>query len=392
MAQFHSIHTGSLFKHRLGHHHFTLFFYDIISSFRFTGKMFILLILMVILTIMGNVWNASNARTIIREQIITGVINQVSSLHSQLSSLDQSDPHKFEQAAHSILMNARWESDLSGYAFLTDKQAILIVYPPDPSREGNHISSPILLKDSQESLYKAVLHIAQSGQPEVITYFYKKPGATQLIEKAAYVYPFGKYVLVSGAYLDRAEQVFRGYLQESTILLVIMLIIICGIIQLFSGAIHEQVQNVRSSLRRLSQRNLIQPPSTSAKRTGHDEFSQINREIENTRHQLSSLLRKECHMVVTLTQTAEEIHRLAGKTQRATQTVRKLVDIAPSMTQDPSSPQHQENRQRMADIQAALRLSEQIVNQLTETSQQLSKQARSIDDTVHSYILEDERR
>lgn len=386
MAQIHSVHTGSLFKHRLGHHHFILFFYDIISSFRFTGKMMILLVLMVVLTIIGNVWNASNTRTVIREQIISGVINQVSALHSQLSSLDQSDPQAFERDAHTILMHARWESDLSGYAFLTDKQAKLVVYPPDPSREGNHISSPILLKDSQESLYRAVLHIAQTGQPEIVTYFYKKPGASEAIEKAAYVYPFGKYVLVSGAYLDRAEQVFRTYLQKSTVLLVIMLVIICGIIQLFSGAIHEQVQNVRSSLRRLSHRNLIQPPSTSAKRNGHDEFSQINREIENTRHQLSSLLRKECNMVVTLTQTAEEIHRLAGKTQRANQTVRKLVDMTPPPSLDA------ECHQRLADIQAALRLSEQIVNQLTETSQRLSKQARSVDDTVHSYTMEEDRR
>lgn len=411
MANTHSADSGSLFRRNRNshHHHVILFFYDFISSFRFTGKMVILMMTMLVLTVIGNVWNATNARTMIREEIITGLTNQVTTLYSQLNALDKTDQAQFVRQAENILLHSRWEADNSGYAFLTDNRGNLLVYPPAPDKAGAKIP-PIQIKETNETLTQAIIRVAQSGQAQVVYYDFKKPGGTVAIPKAVYILPFGHYVISSGTYLDRAEDVFRSYIRGSSILLIIMLVVIWAIIQLFSGAIHEQVQNVRISLKRLSQRNLIQPPTTSAKRNGHDEFAQINREIENTRHQLSSLLRKECDMAVTLGHTAEEIYTLANKIKKATTTVQRLTDqyphpektrspttttaIAQGQASDLATPPEQsadsaKNPEQICqEVHSALAISEQIINQLLETSQRLTKQARSIDDTVHSYTLD----
>ena len=75
-------------------------------------------------------------------------------------------------------------------------------------------------------------------------------------------------MLVSGVYVDRADHAFANYLKQSAVLIAIMLLLIGGVITLFSKAIGQQVQSSLQALNRITQRNLSQ----SQKSIGKDEF------------------------------------------------------------------------------------------------------------------------
>ena len=287
----------------------------------------ILLALVVLCTIAGNLWNAYSARDVIREEIVHGMVNQVQGLHAQLAAILQNEPAKFMPIARQTLMNTRWEKDQSGYAFLTDRQGTLLIYPPSASREGGMLD-PVQVEGRDENVNQAFARIGQGNTPESIVYPYVKPGTTERILKVAHVYPLGDYMLVSGVYVDRADRAFTNYLKQSAVLIAIMLLLIGGVITLFSKAIGQQVHASLQALSRITQRNLSQ----SQKSSGKDEFAQIDRAVDETRNNLAQMLLQQQEMSLALASASAQMNTGMGQVDHAVRDERLRLDsVAASM-------------------------------------------------------------
>ncbi len=177
MASYQEAYTYRTAEYGTSTSHSVSGFSKFIANFRFAGKMMILLALVVLCTIAGNLWNAYSAREVIREEIVHGMVNQVQGLHAQLAAVLQNEPAKFMPIARQTLMNTRWENDQSGYAFLTDRQGTLLIYPPSASREGGMLD-PVQVEGRDENVNQAFARIGQGNTPESIVYPYVKPGTT----------------------------------------------------------------------------------------------------------------------------------------------------------------------------------------------------------------------
>lgn len=302
-------------------------FGNFIANFRFAGKMVVLLALVVICTIAGNIWSAYSTRDVIRKEIVHGMVNQVNGLHAQLSAAMQRDPAKFLSVARYILTDTRWEEDKSGYAFLIDRQGKLLIYPPSASREGGMLD-PVQIEDSNETVNQAFARIGRSNKAESIAYPYVKPGTTQRIVKVAHVYPLGDYMLVAGVYVDRAEQAFSDYIKQSLMLVVILLVLIGGVISLFSKVIGQQVQASLQALNRITQHNLSQ----SQKSAGKDEFAQIDLAVEETRNNLAQMLLQQQEISLSLASASAQMNTGMKQVDHAVRDERQRLDsVAASM-------------------------------------------------------------
>ncbi len=140
-----------------------------IARFRFAGKMMLLLGLVMLCTLAGNVWSAFSAKNVIREEIEHGLVNTVTALHGQLSTALQEDPANFMKDARHILMDARWEQDKSGYAFLIDRKGTLLIYPPSAAREGGMLD-PVQVEGRTENVNQAFARIGRNDTPEKVIY------------------------------------------------------------------------------------------------------------------------------------------------------------------------------------------------------------------------------
>ncbi len=327
MASYQEAYTYRTTEYDTSTSHSVSGFSKVIANFRFAGKMMILLVLVVLCTIAGNLWNAYSARDVIREEIVHGMVNQVNGLHGQLSATLLREPTNFMTIARHILTETRWEQDKSGYAFLIDRQGKLVIYPPSASREGGMLD-PVLIENSDENVNQAFARIGRGDTPESIVYPYVKPSTTERILKVAYVYPLGDYMLVSGVYVDRADRAFTNYLKQSAVLIAIMLLLIGGVITLFSKAISQQVQSSLQALNRITQRNLSQ----SQKSLGKDEFAQIDRAVEETRNNLAQMLLQQQEMSLSLASASAQMNTGMSQVDDAVRDERQRLDsVAASM-------------------------------------------------------------
>ena len=292
-----------------------------IGYFSFNGKMRILLACIALLALLGNVLSAKLVYKEIRTVIEGALIAHVESEAHSLASYSQQDPATFISRASERLENARWGDGLSGYFFLTDRQATLLVYPPDHNRLGK-VLDPVPLNDSNENVNQALIRIAQSGRPALISYTYTKPDSQTKALKVAYVYPVGNYLLVSGVYLDVAERVFYDYLQHSSLILLAILLLLFGLVTLFSRNLSTQVKSALNSLQEIAQRTLSNPIVVY----GKDELATISRAIETTRIQLTSLLHTQRNNALSLSAASSQINNGVNEVSNAIIEQRQRLD------------------------------------------------------------------
>jgi methyl-accepting chemotaxis protein len=322
-----------------------------ISYFSFNGKMRILLGLVIVLTMLGNLISASLTREEIREEIEAGLVNQVESYGQLLAPMLSQDPANFIAQATPLLESARWGEGKSGYLFITNRQGQLLVYPPDHDRVGNYLD-PVLLQDSDENVNQSFVRIAQAGQRELIRYPYMKPGGTHKTLKAAYVYPMGDYLLVSGVYLDAADDAFNNYLKHSASILLAILVALALLVGLFARSLSIQVKQALASLQAIANKNLSQPIET----VGQDEFATINQALESTRLQLSVLLHQQQDNALSLSAASSQLND-------------GMVEVGGAIL---------EQRQRLDNLAAAM---EEMVTTIREVAQNAQHSAINAQET-----------
>ncbi|MGL6052696.1 MAG: methyl-accepting chemotaxis protein [Aeromonas salmonicida] len=301
-----------------------------IGKFSFNGKMRILLLCITILTLAGNWLTADLVHNEIRIAIETGLINQVQAEAHRLEEYyHREKPTAFIAQARASLEKARWGDKNSGYFFLTDSQANLLVYPPDHQRLGKKLDE-VLLQDSNESVNQALIRIARSGQPSLITYPYIKPASQERMLKTAYVYPFGEYLLVAGVYLDSADEVYYNYLQHSSIILAGSLIVLLIIVTLFSFTFSSHVKVVLKGLQDIANKKL----TTRMTSSGKDEIAFIIQAMEVTRQQLAEILYCQRDRADDLTVASAQISNGLGEVNGAISEQRQRLDnLASAMEQ-----------------------------------------------------------
>ncbi|MFM5839700.1 methyl-accepting chemotaxis protein [Aeromonas rivipollensis] len=295
----------------------------------FNGKMRILLLCITLLTLVGNTLTARLVYDEICTAIEGGLINQVQGEARRLEALHLQDPKTFiARAAHS-LATLRWGEHDSGYFFITDRDATLLVYPPDPARIGKRLDD-VPLEESHESLNQALIRIAGSGKAALITYSYIKPSSQTPTLKTAYVHPLGDYLLVSGVYLDSADAVFYNYLRHSSVILLATLAILLGLITFFSRTFSSHVTLVLKGLQDMAGKIL----TTRLLSRGNDEIAFIINAMDDTRQQLSDLLHHQRAQAGEVTLASGQINRGMGEVNDAICEQRlRLDNLASAMEQ-----------------------------------------------------------
>lgn len=273
-----------------------------IANYRFSGKMSLLLLIVIICTIAGSLIGGISTKNAIQHEIEYGLINQVTALRNQLSNINNEEPAKFLELAKHVLYGSRWENDKSGYAFLINRQGQLLIYPPKPEREGGHLDS-VKVNNTEEDVNQAFARIGRGNDPVMISYPYVKPGTDKRITKIAYVYPMGDYMVVSGVYIDRADAAFYSYLTQSSIQLVIVMLILSVVVYLFKDAIGQQVNQSVSILDSIAHHDLTQ----TVEITGKDEFTQITKASDEMRLALATMLQQQRGISLSLASAATQM-------------------------------------------------------------------------------------
>jgi Methyl-accepting chemotaxis protein len=302
-------------------------FGNFVARFRFSGKMTFLLVLVVICTVGGNIWTAFAARDTIKNEIVKGLIKQVTALHGQLNGAYQREPVNFLTIARYVLDDTRWEDDRSGYAFLTDKNGKLVIYPPSKDKEG-YFLEPSQVLDKNETINESLSRIGHSGIAEVVAYPYVKPGTTEKILKVAYVKPLGDFLLVSGVYTDNADKAFYSYLQQSAWLVLLIICVMSIAVVSFSKVIGHQVKDVLKELKLIANHDLSKEICV----TGNDEFSEILLSIEDARINISKMLMQQQSVSLSLASASEQMNTGMMQVKNAVIEERQQMDsIATAM-------------------------------------------------------------
>lgn len=297
------------------------------SRLSFSGKMGWLLAIVMLCTLLSNLFSAFNTRDAIRGSIDEGLIAQVQGMHSLLSNELARAPETFLTTSKALLNHSRWGENNSGYFFLADKQGRLLVYPPNASREGGFLD-PVKILETGEVVNDAFARIGHQGNPELIHYPYVKPGTSTQILKAVYVIPIGDYLLMSGVYMDAADTAFISYIKHSGLTLVLTLLLLGMFVRMISKIIHSQVSRALNVLQQIAERNL----SVHIQGIGSDEFSQINQALEHTRSNLSQLLLRQRDSATTLSATTTQMNNGMQQVTHAVQDQRERLDsLATSM-------------------------------------------------------------
>lgn len=291
------------------------------SKLRFNGKMGLLFLVVLLCSILGNLYSAFETRDAIRDSIDQGLISQVTAVHSLLQAeLDQA-PAAFLTNSRRMLQGLRWGDNQSGYFFLADRQGRLLIYPPKAEREGGFLD-PVQVIETNEEVSQAFTRIGHGDTAELIHYPYVKPGSTKKTLKAAYVAPVGEYLLISGVYMDAADDAFISYLWRSSIIIAGTLLSMLLIVMIISRAIGSQVNQSLNELRMIANRNL----SRRIAAVGRDEFADINRALEETRHNLNNLLYKQHDTSITLSAASSQMNDGMRQVGQAVQDQRERLD------------------------------------------------------------------
>lgn len=280
-----------------------------------------LLLLVVLCTLLGNLYSAFDTRDAIRASIDDGLINQVEGVHQLLQQELQQAPADFLKTSRKILAGLRWGEQGSGYFFLTDRQGRLLIYPPKAAKEGKFLD-PVQVVETGEEVSQAFSRIGHGDEATLIHYPYLKPGSTEKTLKAVYVAPIGDYLLMSGVYLDAADRAFNNYLINSSVVLLSTLLVMMLVIGIISRAINSQVRQSLNELQLIANRDL----SRTIHGLGRDEFADINRELEHTRRNLSELLSGQRDTSVTLSAAATQINNGMRQVGTAVQDQRERLD------------------------------------------------------------------
>ncbi|MGL4204759.1 MAG: methyl-accepting chemotaxis protein [Aeromonadaceae bacterium] len=254
------------------------------------------MLLMLALSLAGALLNANAAKQSVKRALEEGLMSQVESYANTLDAMQKElTPEAFLQQTHQLLNKARWGENKSGYLFLVDKQGRFVSFSPDPGKEGKPVPRTSV-KETGRDLAETFADVIAEQQPYLIHYDFQKPGQQERIEKASYLIPLGNYVLGAGIYLDSADAAFKEYLWSSGEQMVVIIALLMALVQLLTHAIRKQVNQSLLGLQRISERVLDHRIHTY----GKDEFSLINRELEQTRHNLSALLYRQRSSAQTL--------------------------------------------------------------------------------------------
>lgn len=260
-----------------------------LSRLRFGTKMNLLTALMLVLSLGGGLLSALSARDTVKDALEAGLVSQVDSYAAILRNKQTGqDDQGFVRAVAPLINAARWGENQSGYLFLADADGNLAVYPPDSARIG-HKPASSMVEETGLDLAQTLAQAVRDGVPRVVHYDYVKPGSTTVQKKATYLVPLGHYLLASGIYLDSADQAFRQYMWQSGWVMAGIMLGMLLFVQLIARAIRSQVTLSLDGLRRISGRILDQGIQV----WGKDEFATINRELEQARLNLASLLHQQ---------------------------------------------------------------------------------------------------
>ena len=125
--------TGSSARH---HTHSVGWLVRQSTRLRFNGKMACLLLLVLLCTLMGNLYSAFNTRDAIRSSIDNGLINQVEGVHQLLQQELQQAPESFLKTSREILNGLRWGEQGSGYFFLDGSSGASVDLPAQGGQRG----------------------------------------------------------------------------------------------------------------------------------------------------------------------------------------------------------------------------------------------------------------
>lgn len=355
VALYHQTETGST------SHHTPSWWVKQITRLRFNGKMGLLLILVLLCTLLGNLYSAFSTRDAIRESIDNGLINQVTGVQQLLQQQLTKAPGEFLHTSRELLTGLRWGEQGSGYFFLADRQGRLVIYPPKAAKEGNFLD-PVQVIETNEEVSQTFARIGRGDEATLIHYPYIKPGSTTKTLKAAYVAPIGDYLLISGVYMDAADTAFYQYLINSSLVLIATLLVMVLVIAIISRAINSQVRQSLNELRLIANRNL----SHTIYGLGRDEFADINRELEHTRRNLCELLSGQRDTSVTLSAASAQINH--GMQQVGTAV--------------------QDQRERLDDLAAAMEEMSATIRDVALNAQQSAQDSNETDRMVHRGVTQ----
>lgn len=276
-------------------------------------KINLLMLLMLVLSLVGALLNANAAKESVKSALEEGLQSQVESYANTLAAMQKElTPEAFLQQSHQLLDKARWGENQSGYLFLVDNEGRFVSFSPDPSKEGKPVSRTTI-KETGRYLADTFTDVIAEQQPQLIHYDFPKPGSQNRVEKASYLIPVGNYVLGAGIYLDSADTAFKQYLWSSTQQMVVILALLMALVQLLTRTIRKQVNQSLQGLQRISERVLDHRIHTY----GSAEFSLINHELEQTRHNLASLLYRQRGSAQTLAAASLQMNDGINQVTRA---------------------------------------------------------------------------
>lgn len=325
----------------------------VFGRFKLSTLMMLMSLIVVIAMLMSTLSSTSSVKE--------GVINiEHQTLQHHVTSLGKMLHQESQDIAmlQRQLYAARWRDDNSGYAFLLDgKDGSYMVYPPDPSKEGQPLKQIEL--DEGGTLAQAIVRTSQTGIPMMVHYPHTKPGDDEQISKATYLYPLeqGGPVLGAGIYLDSSQSILASIYQKIFVPFICVTLFVIVMVFIVTKHLNMRVNYLIAAMQKLSQGDLREQVDLK----GRDEMSFLAKALNLSQQKLSEILQQQTQNGANVATTAVQMDTNLGHTNQLIQSqLNKLDQLASAMEEMVCS-----------------------ISEVAENAMQASTDSHSIDDKSH---------
>lgn len=222
------------------------------------------------------------SRHIELQHIVESAYAIIKRYHAQSASIGA---EAAQQKAKEVIGSMRFQ-DGTGYLWINDDQAKMVMHPIKPQLDGRDMAS---FKDPHgNQLFLDFVDTATTGGG-IVDYYWERPGESQPILKSAYVSHFKpwNWVVGTGVYMDDIDALFWGNTRTSLGLIIPVFILILIAVYAINQDISRSLKTMISTMKRIGDGSLSERLQNTHRR---DEFGDLSVSINTLTDSFSTTI------------------------------------------------------------------------------------------------------
>lgn len=219
-----------------------------------------------------------------------------------------------QQKAKEAIAAIRYQEG-TGYLWVNDDQARIVMHPIKPQLDGRDMSS---FEDPHgNKVFLDFVNAATNGAGNgggIVDYYWERPGESQPIQKSAYVQHFKpwNWVIGTGVYMDDIDTLFWSNTRTSLGLIVPVFVLILIAVYAINQDISRSLKNMITTMKRIGEGALSERLQNTHRR---DEFGDLSASINTLTDSFSTTITQIKQSSEQLLDSSMEMERTCNQTR-----------------------------------------------------------------------------